>query len=360
MDNKKSQNSSARQTATFRSDTAQASSSKPDTLALHSKTPAGLAHDRPNVHGSSNVDSSSNIDEPTDVHDTLVQPLARTPRPKNTTTQTFKTLDFVDDRYLLEEKIGSGGMSEIYRALDTKHNNAPFAIKLISEEFSHHPHAFSALIREAKKTMSLAHPNILQVYGYGNKERYVYLVMELLEGTSLAEELKKDFDQFPFHARLNALIQLAQGLDFAHNKGIVHADLKPANLFLTPQKKLKILDFGIARAINEDLRLDESEFDVSKLKAFTLAYASPEMLRFEAPCVSDDIYALGIIASELLFSSHPFAGQDALTVIERNYTPVFPETRYKMFIPIVRKAIALTRTQRYASVMDFLQDLQSF
>lgn len=338
-------------------------SSVPDTLketnddnAIFSSLSASSSK-RSSPLDSSPLNSSS---DDVDQHDTLVQPLERTPRPKNATTQTFKSLDFVDDRYLLQEKIGSGGMSEIYKAIDIKDNNKECAIKLISEEFSYHPHAFSALIREAKKTMSLHHPNILHVSGYGSKERYVYLVMELLEGISLAQELKKDFESFPFHARLNILIQLAQGLHYAHTQGIVHADLKPENLFLTSKRKLKILDFGIARAINEDLRLEDKDFDITKLKAFTLAYASPEIMAYEAPEISDDIYALGIIASELLFATHPYNNKDAITVINENAEANFPDTRYRMFIPIVKKAISLSRSERYRSVFEFLKDLQSF
>src|SRR5690606_34678767 len=117
---------------------------------------------------------------------TLVSPMDRTPRPKDHTVKIFGVGDIVDERFVLHTILGSGGMSTVFAAQDLKRNRSSVAIKLIAEEFSSHPHAFSALIREAKKTMGLQHHNIVKVIGYGgDEEHYVYLIMEHLHGQPL-------------------------------------------------------------------------------------------------------------------------------------------------------------------------------
>ncbi len=289
---------------------------------------------------------------------TLVSPMDRTPRPKNSSATQFTTGDLVDDTFELKTKIGNGGMSEVYSAVNI-HSQERVAIKLISESFSQHPHAFSALIREAEKTMTLDHPNVVNVISYGgDQENYAYLVMELLEGFPLNKLLQQGHTSYL--QSLEIIQQFANGLAHAHSKGIIHADLKPANLFLTNNNKLKILDFGISRAVNEDLR--HEGFDVAKLKALTLQYASPEMLRYEAPHESDDVFAFGIIACELMMGTHPFCGMDALTALNEqlgfNSSSLFSSLKNKELMRYLEKCINLERKSRYTSIQKFLQDFE--
>ena len=158
--------------------------------------------------------------------------------------------DTIKNRFVLDDLLGKGGMGCVYRALDLRKkeagDNKPYiALKLLGDDFKHHPHALITLQREARKTQELAHPNIVTVYDFDRDGDLIYLTMEELKGKSLDELLADSKITLSLKQKLDILQQIAQGLTYAHSKGIVHSDLKPANIFITDKNVVKILDFGI-------------------------------------------------------------------------------------------------------------------
>ncbi len=219
-------------------------------------------------------------------------------------------------RYRLEALIGQGGMGQVWRAKDLllEQANDPrplVALKLLNRDFEAHPDAFMALQREAGKAQQLAHPNIATVYGFDRDEPTgrSFVTMQLLEGASLEELIGQHHGHGVVRrVALPILRGIAEGLSYAHRKGIVHSDLKPANIFLLRDGTAKILDFGIARAVPVSEDAVPDTFDAGSLGAYTEPYATAEMIRGEAPSPSDDLYALAVIACELLEGRHPFGG----------------------------------------------------
>ncbi len=269
--------------------------------------------------------------------------------------------DLIKKRFVLDDLLGKGGMGSVYRALDLRKkeagDNKPYiALKLLGDDFKHHPHALVTLQREARKTQELAHPNIVTVYDFDRDGDLIYLTMEELKGQSLDELLKNSDIVIPFKQKLNFLYQIALGLAYAHSKGIVHSDLKPANIFITDKNIVKILDFGIARAANAEAY--EDNFDAGKLGAITAAYGSLEMLNFEPPHPSDDIYALGIIACELIGSGHPFHHKNAQEVLTEAITPELPALKNPFLRKLLIRSIALKRANRIQNAQEFIKQLK--
>lgn len=269
--------------------------------------------------------------------------------------------DTIKNRFVLDDLLGKGGMGCVYRALDLRKkeagDNKPYiALKLLGDDFKHHPHALITLQREARKTQELAHPNIVTVYDFDRDGDLIYLTMEELKGKSLDELLADSTIALTLKQKLDILQQIAQGLAYAHSKGIVHSDLKPANIFITDKNVVKILDFGIARAANADAY--EDHFDAGKLGAVTFAYGSLEMLNFEAPHTSDDIYALGIIACELIGKEHPYQRQNAQQVLLDAIAPKIPALTNPLLRKLLQKSIAIKRIDRIQHANDFLKKLK--
>jgi serine/threonine protein kinase len=223
----------------------------------------------------------------------------------------------VKKRFVLETLLGKGGMGVVFGAIDRRKEEArdphPYvALKLLNADFARHPQSFVALQREARKAQSLAHPNVATVFDFDRDGDAVYLTMELLEGRSL-DAIAREARGVGIGAELALPIirGVAEGLAYAHRKGIVHSDLKPGNIFLTDDGTPKILDFGIARAVPTPGEQMLDEFDAGSLGAYTEAYATQEMVDGSDPHPADDMYALGIIAYELLTGCHPYQRNSA-------------------------------------------------
>ncbi len=226
------------------------------------------------------------------------------------------------DRFVLDAELGRGGMGVVYRAVDRRRLEAqarrPYvAVKLLAGEFRAHPDAVRAMEAEARRTQELRHPNIVAVHDFDRDGDHVFMVMELLEGRSLDAVLKDPTQAFVgTPAAYRAVGELCAGLALAHGRGVVHADLKPANLFLCSDGTLKILDFGIASAARDD-----GGFDGASLDAMTPVYASPERLRGEPRDARDDIYALGCLVHLMMNGRHPFGRVTALEAMDKHLAP---------------------------------------
>jgi len=270
------------------------------------------------------------------------------------------------DRFVLEEIIGRGGMGTIYRARDVRKEEAqdrhPYvAVKVLNEDFRQHPEALKALQRESRKTQALAHPNIATVYDFDRDGSVVFLVMELLEGVSLDRFIKSRVGRPLSRPEAMRIVEaLCAALSHAHQKGLVHADFKPANAFRTHDGTIKVLDFGIARAIGRRPQdAEQTMFDPASLGALTPCYASPEMLVGEPPDPRDDVYALACVAYELFGSRHPFDFTSSLLAERRGMKPArIPGVDASIWRALIH-GLAFSRTNRTPSVDAFLSELSS-
>jgi serine/threonine protein kinase len=224
----------------------------------------------------------------------------------------------IKQRFLLDSLIGKGGMGRVFSAIDrrkeeAKDPNPQVALKVLNADFRRHEQSFMALQREARKAQTLAHPNVVTVFDFDRDGDAVYMTMELLKGRSLESMVREARGKGIGREHALPIIRgIAEGLAYAHRKGIVHSDLKPGNVFITADGTPKILDFGIARAVPNAASEEAPDvFDAGSLGAYTEAYATNEMVNGIDPHPADDMYALGIIAYELLTGFHPYQRHSA-------------------------------------------------
>jgi serine/threonine protein kinase len=212
--------------------------------------------------------------------------------------------------------IGAGGMGEVYQAHDSKLGR-DVAIKVLPEAFAYDAERLSRFQREAKMLAALNHPNIATIFGLEQSDGTSYLVMELVSGETLQERVERD-GPVPVEEALAIARQIAEALEAAHEKGIVHRDLKPANVKLTRDGKVKVLDFGLAKAFADDTFTQDLASSPTLSKAATMqgmilgtaAYMSPEQARGKAVDKRTDIWAFGVVLYELLTGKRLFTGED--------------------------------------------------
>ncbi len=223
--------------------------------------------------------------------------------------------------YEVTARIGVGGMGEVYQAHDTKLGR-DVAIKVLPEAFAHDADRLSRFQREAKMLAALNHPNIATIYGLEQSGGTSYLVMELVPGATLAERIKRE-GPVPVEEALTIAKQIAEALEAAHEKSIIHRDLKPANVKVTPEGKVKVLDFGLAKAFEGDAsNVDMSNSPTLSMAATmqgvilgTAAYMSPEQARGKSVDKSTDIWAFGCVLYELLTAKQAFHGEDVTDIL---------------------------------------------
>ena len=271
--------------------------------------------------------------------------------------------DTLNGRFVLEECVGFGGMGTVYKALDLRKLEAsdrhPYiAIKVLNVQFQGHPKSLIALQREARKAQTLAHPNIVAVYDFDRDGSMVYLTMEYLPGKSLGQMLRApDFHALPLAEAMKIVHGMGKALAYAHERGFVHCDFKPANVILTESGGVKVIDFGIARVFQKaEEDADVTVFDPGSLGALTPAYASPEMLENREPDPRDDIYALGCITYEMLTGRHPFNRLSAMQARDAGLRPQRPPGIGHAQWRALRNALALQREARTPSVNAFLKE----
>jgi len=217
--------------------------------------------------------------------------------------------------YEILSAIGAGGMGEVYRARDARLNR-DVAIKALPEAFAHDPERLFRFQREAKMLASLNHPNIATIHGLEHSNGTSYLVMELVSGETLAERVKRE-GAVPVEEALKITVQIAEALEAAHEKGIIHRDLKPANVKVTPEGKVKVLDFGLAKAFAGDGADSNPSESPTLSRAATMqgvilgtaAYMSPEQARGKTVDKRTDIWAFACVMYELLTGKQAFEGQ---------------------------------------------------
>lgn len=282
-------------------------------------------------------------------------------------SETDKTTDgvVIKQRFELSDLLGVGGMGAVYKAVDRRkleaNDSDPYvAIKVLNDDFRNHPDAFISLQREARKSQTLAHPNIVTVHDFDRDNEMVFMTMEFLEGAPLDSLLRQAAGVgLPFDQAVDVLRDISNALDYAHSHHIVHSDFKPGNIFVTNKKGAKVFDFGIARAvkpggINTQVKDDRTLFDAGSLGALTPAYASLEMLQGKDPAPSDDVYALACVAYELFAGKHPFNKEPADKARQQKLQPKRLKALSRRQWNALQKALAFERSKRTQTVEAFM------
>ncbi|MCR4806386.1 MAG: Stk1 family PASTA domain-containing Ser/Thr kinase [Lachnospiraceae bacterium] len=258
------------------------------------------------------------------------------------------------DRYEILEKIGAGGMADVYKAKDHKLNRFD-AVKVLKDEFASNKSFVSKFRAEAQAAAGLMHPNIVNVYDVGDENGLYYFVMELVEGITLKRYIEKKI-RLSVKEAVSIAIQVAMGIESAHNNGIIHRDIKPQNIIISKEGKVKVADFGIARAASSDTQTSHAMGSVH--------YTSPEQARGGYSDAKSDIYSIGITLFEMVTGRVPFDGETTVAIAIKHIQEEMPSPRiYVPEIPVSVEQIIFKCTQknpdrRYANVSELMQDLK--
>lgn len=261
---------------------------------------------------------------------------------------------FIQDRYEIISKIGSGGMADVYKAKDHTLNRF-VAVKVLKPEFRKDRGFISKFRVEAQSAAGLAHPNIVNVYDVGEDNGISFIVMELVEGITLKEYIEKK-GRLAVREATSIAIQVSMGLQAAHNNGIVHRDVKPQNIIISTDGKVKVTDFGIARVATSNT--------ISSNVMGSVHYSSPEQARGGYSDYKSDIYSLGITMYEMLTGHVPFDGDTTVAIAlkhlqeemqsPRKYVPDLP----KSTVQIIYKCTQKSPDRRYSDMEELIGDLK--
>jgi serine/threonine protein kinase len=258
-------------------------------------------------------------------------------------------------RYELMEKIGKGGMGLVYRGRDTVIGRI-VAVKMLVSDIDVSEETRERFFREARSAGQLMHRNIVTIYDFGEENGRAYIVMELLTGESLAGLLARN-DHQPLERQIEMMTRICEGLAFAHSRGIVHRDVKPANLFMTVDGQLKVLDFGVAR-------IASSKLTRSGLIVGTPDYMSPEQVMGKVVDARSDVFAAGAVFYQLLGGRKPFEAkrlpQVLNNVMKENPPPLSEDQAPAELAAIIMKALEKDPAQRYQHMVEVLASLTRF
>ncbi len=260
----------------------------------------------------------------------------------------------IADRYEILEKIGTGGMSDVYKAKDHKLNRF-VAVKVLKQEFSENANFVSKFRIEAQAAAGLMHPNIVNVYDVGEEGENHYIVMELVEGITLKKYIEKKA-RLSVKEAVSIAIQVSMGIEAAHNNHIIHRDIKPQNIIISKEGKVKVTDFGIAKAATSNT--------ITSNVMGSVHYTSPEQARGGYSDEKSDIYSLGVTMFEMLTGRVPFNGETTVAIAIKHIQEEFPSPRdYVPEIPvcveqIVFKCCQKSPDRRYQSMSELIVDLK--
>ncbi len=260
----------------------------------------------------------------------------------------------IGERYEILEKIGTGGMSDVYKALDHKLNRN-VAVKVLKQEFSENENFVSKFRVEAQAAAGLMHQNIVNVYDVGDEKGIYYIVMELVDGITLKKYIEKK-QRLTVKEAVSIAIQVAMGLEAAHNNHIIHRDIKPQNIIISKEGKVKVTDFGIAKAATSNT--------ITSNVMGSVHYTSPEQARGGYSDAKSDIYSLGITLFEMLTGRVPFNGDTTVAIAIKHIQETLPTPRD--FAPdtpvsvekIVLKCCQKSPDRRYQNAQELITDLK--
>ncbi|HEX7830988.1 MAG TPA: serine/threonine-protein kinase, partial [Thermoanaerobaculia bacterium] len=262
--------------------------------------------------------------------------------------------------YSIVSLIGAGGMGEVYLA-DDERLGRRVAIKIVPESVSRDQEAKGRLLREARAIAALDHPNVCAIYEVGEYQERPYLVMQYIEGETLFDRLQRS--QMQLNEILDVTLQICDALDDAHGRGIIHRDIKPMNLILTPRGQVKVLDFGLARFLEpSDTSSPEALKSRTGIVTGTAPYMSPEQLRGSIVDARTDIFSLGVVLYEMATRRRPFDRPNTaatITAILFEDPPPLGGTSHAALTPIIRRALRKDPADRYESIADMLSALES-
>lgn len=266
----------------------------------------------------------------------------------------------LDGRYEIKEIIGAGGMAYVYKAYDNIDDRI-VAVKILKEEYLTNDEFTRRFKNESKAIAILSHPNIVKVYDVSFGDRLQYIVMEYIDGITLKEYIDQQ-DEFKWKEAVHFTVQILRALQHAHDKGIVHRDIKPQNIMLLPDGTIKVTDFGIARFSRQDIRTTRS----TDKAIGSVHYISPEQARGEITDEKADIYSVGVMLYEMLAGRLPFEADSAVSVAimqlqseakpPREINPAIPEGLEE----ITLKAMQKDPSKRYQSAAEMLYDIDEF
>ncbi len=261
---------------------------------------------------------------------------------------------FIADRYEIVGKVGTGGMADVYKAKD--HTLGRFVgIKVLKQEFSEDVNFVTKFRTEAQSAAGLEHPNIVNIYDVGSENAIHYIVMEYVEGITLKTYIEKK-GQLSFKEAVSIAMQVGRGIEAAHNKHIIHRDIKPQNIIISTEGKVKVTDFGIARAASSNT--------INSDVMGSVHYASPEQARNGFVDGKSDIYSLGIVMYEMVTGRVPFDGESTVAIaIQHLQEEMVRPSAYAPDLPVSLEKIIIKCTQkspdrRYDSIGDLLIDLK--
>ena len=260
----------------------------------------------------------------------------------------------IGDRYEILEKIGTGGMSDVYKARDKKLNRF-VAVKVLKQEFSENANFVSKFKVEAQAAAGLMHSNIVNVYDVGEEDGVHFIVMELVEGITLKKYIEKKA-RLSYKEAVSIAIQVSMGIDAAHNHHIIHRDIKPQNIIISKDGKVKVTDFGIAKAATSNT--------ITSNVMGSVHYTSPEQARGGYSDEKSDIYSLGITMFEMLTGRVPFNGETTVAIAIKHIQEEMPSP--KEFVPeiptsvenIVLKCCQKSPDRRYQNMQELITDLK--
>lgn len=259
-------------------------------------------------------------------------------------------------RFRIESVLGEGGMGTVFGAVDllkqeARDEQVHVALKVMKPDIVDAELTFMGLQREARRAQQLAHPNIVTVYDFDRADGHIYMTMEYLRGRPISDLLKRNRHGLDPEQARDITTQIGAGLAYAHAEGIVHVDLKPQNIFMLDSGRVKILDFGIAKAYQEK-RQDRVE---DAFSGYSPAFASPQIIRRERPTPRDDVFALGIVVYALFTGKHPFDWKSADKAeadgLRPARSPVFRRSEWRA----VQAALAFDADTRPVDAGDFIK-----